>query len=237
MNIVGYRNNKELVKKLSVPPQGSKQLHFPTTFSQNGWVQFKTCLWKQYWSYWRSPSYNLARCIFMLIISFILGLLFWDQGKKIENQQGLFNVLGSIFTAVILCGINNSISVLPYVSTERAVLYRERFAGMYASWAYALAQVIIEIPYLFAETVVFTAITYPMIGYYGSAYKVFWYFYVMFCTLLYFNYLGMLLVAMTPSFPIAVILQSGFYNMFSLFSGFLVPKPVSTSISPVYFLL
>nr|GLL29394.1 pleiotropic drug resistance protein 3-like isoform X1 [Ipomoea trifida] len=220
-----YKNNKELVKKLSVPPQGSKQLHFPTTFSQNGWVQFKTCLWKQYWSYWRSPSYNLARCIFMLITSFILGLLFRDQGKKIENQQGLFNVLGSIFTAVILCGINNSISVLPYVSTERAVLYRERFAGMYASWAYALAQVIIEIPYLFAETVVFTAITYPMIGYCGSAYKVFWYFYVMFCTLLYFNYLGMLLVAMTPSFPIAVILQSGFYNMFSLFSGFLVPKP------------
>nr|GMD12050.1 pleiotropic drug resistance protein 3-like [Ipomoea batatas] len=96
---------------------------------------------------------------------------------------------------------------------------------MYASWAYALAQVIIEIPYLFAETVMFTVITYPMIGYYGSAYKVFWYFYAMFCTLLYFNYLGMLLVAMTPSFPIAAILQSAFYSMFSLFAGFLVPKP------------
>nr|GLL29395.1 pleiotropic drug resistance protein 3-like isoform X1 [Ipomoea trifida] len=220
-----YKDNKELVKKLSVPPQGSKQLHFPTTFSQNGWVQFKTCLWKQYWSYWRSPSYNLARCIFMLITCVILGLLFWDQGKKIDNQQGLFNILGAIFTAVILCGINNSSTVLPYVSTERAVLYRERFAGMYASWAYALAQVIIEIPYLFAETVMFTVITYPMIGYYGSAYKVFWYFYAMFCTLLYFNYLGMLLVAMTPSFPIAAILQSAFYSMFSLFAGFLVPKP------------
>ncbi|KAJ0501548.1 putative ABC-2 type transporter [Helianthus annuus] len=58
-----------------------------------------------------------------------------------HNQQSLFNVLGSMFTAVIFCGINNSSSAIPYVSMERTVLYRERFSGMYASWAYALAQV------------------------------------------------------------------------------------------------
>ncbi|KAL8114978.1 hypothetical protein AgCh_021704 [Apium graveolens] len=51
--------------------------------------------------------------------------VFWDQGKKI---------------ATIFCGINNSSSVIPYVTTERNVLYRERFAGMYAPWAYGLAQ-------------------------------------------------------------------------------------------------
>ncbi|XP_019169567.1 PREDICTED: pleiotropic drug resistance protein 3-like isoform X1 [Ipomoea nil] len=220
-----YKNNKELVKMLSVPRHGSKQLHFPTPFSQKGWGQFKTCLWKQYWSYWRSPSYNLMRFIHMLIVSLLLGLLFWDQGKKIENQQSLLNILGSMFTAVMQCGINNCSTVLPYVSTERTVLYRDRFAGMYASWAYALAQVIVEIPYLFAQTVVFTGITYPMIGYYGSAHKVLWYFYAMFCTLLYFNYLGMLLIAMTPSFHIAATLQSAFYSMFNLFAGLMIRKP------------
>lgn len=77
------RNNDELVKKLSFPPAGSKDLHFPTRFSQNGWGQFKTCFWKQYWSYWRSPSYNLMRSLNMLVASFLYGLLFWDQGKKL----------------------------------------------------------------------------------------------------------------------------------------------------------
>ena len=169
-----------------------------------------------------------------------------------HNQQSLFTLLGSMYASTLFCGINNSSSVLPYVSTERTVLYREKFAGMYASWAYSAAQVcsspcqmwpkshvikmsdeywflqvIVEIPYLFAQSVVFTVITYPMIGYHWSGYKVFFYIYTMFCTLLYFTYLGMLLIAITPSFPVAAISQSAFYTMFNLFAGFLVPHPVS----------
>ena len=52
-----------------------------------------------------------------------------------DNQQSLFNVFGATYTAVFFCGVNNCASVLPYVSTERVVLYRERFAGMYTSWS------------------------------------------------------------------------------------------------------
>lgn len=91
-------------------------------------------------------------------------------------------------------------------------------------------QVIIEIPYIFVLTIAFTAITFPMIGYYWSAYKVFWYIYSMFCTLLYFNYLGMMLIAITPSFSVAAILQSSFYTIFNLLAGFLIPRPVSFSL-------
>lgn len=66
-----------------------------------------------------------------------------------------------------------------------------------------------------------------MIGYYGSAYKIFWYFYSIFTALLYFNYLGMMLVSLTPNFIIAAIMSSVFYTLFNLFAGFLIPKPVS----------
>ncbi|KAI3810521.1 hypothetical protein L1987_20137 [Smallanthus sonchifolius] len=219
------QSNKDLVNTLSKPPPGSKDLHFPTRFPQNGWSQFKDCLWKQGLSYWRSPSYNLMRSLHMIFASFIFGLLFWDQGKKIDSPQSLFNILGSMYSAVLFSGINNCSSVIPHVSMERTVLYRERFSGMYASWAYALAQVAIEFPYLFAQSLAFVCITYPMIGYYWSAYKVFCYFYAFLCTLMYFTYLGMLLVAITPSFPVAAILQSAFYTIFNLFAGFLIPKP------------
>lgn len=86
---------------------------------------------------------------------------------------------------------------------------------------------IIEIPYVLAQSIVYTAITYPLIGYYWSAHKVFWYLYSMFCTLLYYTYLGMVLIVITPSFPIAAVLQSAFYTSFNLFAGFLIPPPVS----------
>ncbi|XWS73140.1 hypothetical protein CRYUN_Cryun02cG0099900 [Craigia yunnanensis] len=222
-----YENNKELVRQLSTPPPDSRDLHFPTQFSQNFWGQFKYCLWKLQLSYWRSPSYNLMRLLHTSVISLTLGVLFQNQGTKINNQQSLFNVFGSMYGAVMFLGTNSGSAVQPFVAKERIVMYRERFAGMYSSWAYALAQVAIEVPYLFSQAVVFVMITYSMIGYYGSAYKVFWYFYAMFSTLLYFSFLGMLLVSLTPDVAIAGALTSTCYPMLNLFSGFLIPKLVS----------
>ncbi|KAF3951260.1 hypothetical protein CMV_023066 [Castanea mollissima] len=220
-----YEKNMELVRQLSSPPLGSTDLYFPTRFSQNGWGQLKSCLWKQHLAYWRSPAYNLMRIMHTLVTALIFGVLYWDEGKKLNNQQNLFNIFGSMYVAVLFLGINNCSTVLPYVATERTIMYREIFAGMYSSWAYSLAQVIVEIPYLFIETAIFVTISYPMIGYYGSAYKVFWYFYTIFCSLLYYNYLGMLLVSLTPNFMVAAILSSAFYTTFNLFAGFLIPKP------------
>ncbi|KAK3441449.1 hypothetical protein EUGRSUZ_B01809 [Eucalyptus grandis] len=220
-----YETNKELIKQLSTPPPGTSDLHFSSQFSQNRWGQFKLCLWKQCLSYWRSPPYNLMRILHTIAASFLFGVLFWKQGKKLNNQQNLFSVFGSMFIAVIFLGINNCSSVLQYIAMERTVMYRERFAGMYSSWAFSLAQVVVEIPYILAEAISFVIITYPMIGYFGSAYKIFWYFYVMFCSLLSFTYLGMLLVSLTPNFMVAAILQSAFYANFNLFAGFLIPKP------------
>ncbi|XP_031741892.1 pleiotropic drug resistance protein 3 isoform X2 [Cucumis sativus] len=226
-----YRNSsqnehiKELVKQLSILPPGSRDLHFSNIFSHNFVGQFKACLWKQNLSYWRNPSYNSMRFLHSTLSSLIFGILFWKQAKKLENQQDLFNVFGSMFTAVIFMGINNCSSVLPHVSMERTVMYRERFSGMYSSWAYSLAQVMVEAPYLFIQVAIYIFITYPMIGFDGSASKVLLCFYAMFSTLLYFNYLGMLLVSITPNYQIASILSSAFYTMFNLFSGFLVPKP------------
>ncbi|MED6135634.1 drug-responsive transcription factor pdr3 [Stylosanthes scabra] len=220
-----YEQNRELVEQLSSPAPGSKDLYFASHFPQNGWEQFKACLWKQHLSYWRNPSYNLMRIIFVIAASFLFGILFWKKGNSIHSQQDLFNVFGSMFMAVLFFGINNGTTVVPVVVTERTVLYREKYAGMYSPWAYSFAQVIIEVPYLLTEAVLYVLITYPMIGYHWSAYKVFWSVYSIFCNLLSFSYLGMLIVSFTPNVQVATIVCSSFYTMLNLFSGYIVPLP------------
>ena len=89
---------------------------------------------------------------------------------------------------------------------------------------------LVEVPYLFIQAVIYVIITYPMIGYHWSGYKIFWSFYGMFCNLLYFNYMGMLIVSLTPNIQVASILASSFYSMLNLFCGFTIPKPVSSYI-------
>ncbi|KAJ4903780.1 ABC transporter G family member 33 [Raphanus sativus] len=235
-----YKSNSELAKELSKPDTESSDLHFERTFAQSWWEQFKSCLWKMSLSYWRSPAYNLMRIFHTLISSLIFGLLFWKQGQKIDTQQNLFTVLGAIYGLVIFLGVNNCISALQYFETERNVMYRERFAGMYSAFAFALAQVVTEIPYIFIQSAEFVIIIYPMMGLYGSPYKVFWSLYSMFCNLLCFNYLALFLISVTPNFMLAAILQSLFFvafNLFAyvapgrireqirLFAGFLIPLP------------
>lgn len=91
----------------------------------------------------------------------------------------------------------------------------------------------IEIPYVLLQTILYVAITYPTIGYDWSTYKVFWYFYTTFCTLLYFVYLGMLIVSVSTNIEVASILSAAVYTIFNLFAGFLLPGPVNPSNSSI----
>ncbi|KAF2906177.1 hypothetical protein DAI22_12g000100 [Oryza sativa Japonica Group] len=137
-----FQDKDTLVKCLSKPPVGTSDLHFQTRFPQKFGEQLKACLWKQCLSYWRSPSYNMVRILFTTISCIIFGALFWQKGdiKNINDQQGIFTIMGCMYGATVFAGINNCQLVMPFVSIERSVVYRERFAGMYSLWAYSLAQ-------------------------------------------------------------------------------------------------
>ncbi|KAF3444741.1 hypothetical protein FNV43_RR14434 [Rhamnella rubrinervis] len=218
------RKSKELVRELS-SLQGSKEIHFSSCFPQNGWEQFKACLWKQHLSYWRNPSYNLMRLIFITVFALVFGALLWQKGQRIDGEQDLYNILGSMFVFIQFMGIGNCSSVLPLIASDRTVVYRERFAGMYSPWAYAFSQVIIEIPYVFLQAFLFSTITYPAINFHWSVYKVCWYFYSIFCTLLYFNYMGSMIASLTPTLEMASVVAPFSYTMLTLFAGFIIPEP------------
>ncbi|PKA55822.1 Pleiotropic drug resistance protein 3 [Apostasia shenzhenica] len=158
-----------------------------------------------------------------------LGINFADVYQKStlyqNNEQELFSIMGSMYLATIFLGINNCTAVLPIIASERIVFYRERFARMYASYIYSLAQVAAEIPYSLILAAIYVIITYPAIGYFLSSYKIFWYFYVSFCTLLYYNYLGMLIMSLSRNTQVAAVLASACYAILNLFAGYLIPKP------------
>ncbi|KAI3763310.1 hypothetical protein L1987_53764 [Smallanthus sonchifolius] len=220
-----YRRNKALIAELSVPRPGTKDLYFPTQYSQSFLVQCIACLWKQRWSYWRNPPYTAVRFVFTTFIAVMFGTMFWDLGSKKSTQRDLTNAMGSMYAEVLFLGIQNSMSVQPVVDVERTVFYRERAAGMYSALPYAFAQILVEIPYILSQTVVYTIIVYAMIGFDWTADKFFWYMFYQFCCLLYMTYYGMMTVAITPNANIASIIAASFYGIFNLFSGFIIPRP------------
>ncbi|XP_043709771.1 pleiotropic drug resistance protein 1-like [Telopea speciosissima] len=219
-----YRRNRSMIQELGKPSPGSNDLYFPTQYSQPFFIQCIACLWKQHWSYWRNPPYTAVRLFFTTIIALMFGSMFWALGSRSQKQQDIFNAMGSMYAAIIFLGVSNSSSVQPVVAIERAVFYRERAAGMYSALPYAFAQVMIELPYVFIQAVVYALIVYSMIGFHWTVAKFFWYLFFMYFTLLYYTFYGMMAVALTPNQHMASIVSSAFYAIWNVFSGFLIPR-------------
>jgi ABC-type multidrug transport system permease subunit len=89
-------------------------------------------------------------------------------------------------------------------------------------------QVIVEIPYIFVQTTYYSIIVYAMVSFQWTAAKFLWFFFITFFSFLYFTYYGMMTVSITPNHQAAAIFASAFYALFTLFSGFFIPKPVSS---------
>ncbi|CAN1308015.1 ABC transporter G family member 39 [Linum perenne] len=199
-----YQRNQELIEELSTPLPGSKDLYFPTKYSQSFATQYMACFWKQNWSYWRNPQYNAVRFGLTILIGILFGLIFWNKGQKIEKQQDLSNLLGGMYAAVFFLGATNTSTVQPIVAVERTVFYRERAAGMYSALPYAFGQV--------------SNLTHSLTGYTVSTQFIYMAF-------VYFTLYGMMMVALTPNHQIAAVCMSFFLSFWNLFSGFLIPRP------------
>uniref|UniRef100_A0A2P2LLI8 Uncharacterized protein MANES_16G064000 n=2 Tax=Rhizophora mucronata TaxID=61149 RepID=A0A2P2LLI8_RHIMU len=218
-----FIRNRELVESLSKPSSNIKELNFPTKYSMSFFQQFLGCLWKQHLSYWRNPQYTAVRFFYTVIISLMLGTICWRFGLKRDNVQELFNAMGSMYAAVLFIGVTNGSAVQPVVSVERFVSYRERAAGMYSALPFAFAQIVIELPYVFAQTIIYCSIFYSMASFEWTTSKFIWYIFFMYFTMLYFTFYGMMTTALTPNHNVATIIAAPFYMLWNLFSGFMIP--------------
>lgn len=93
----------------------------------------------------------------------------------------------------------------------------------------------IEIPHILIQTIVYSCVTYSMMGFEGTASKFSWFVFFSFFTNLYFTFYGMMTTALSPNHHIAAISSSAFYAIWNLFSGFLVPLTVSLQSREFYF--
>lgn len=66
------RRNQEMIQQISVPKQGSKELHFDTPYSKSTWQQFLLLLGKFNIIWWRTPEYNATRLFFTILFAFVV---------------------------------------------------------------------------------------------------------------------------------------------------------------------
>ncbi|KAF6262511.1 ATP-binding cassette transporter [Scenedesmus sp. NREL 46B-D3] len=215
--------NEALVQQLSQPPPGSKPLHFDRPYAASTRQQFNVLMRRWFTSYWRDPGYNATRLVFCVVLAVLLGTIYLWMGMRRSSLNDITNIMGALFICITFLGTSNASGVQPIVAVERPVYYREMAAGMYSPLPFAVAQVLVELPYVVLQSLLYGTITYLLVHFELSAAKFWWYILFTFLTLLFFTYYGMMSVAISPNIQLASIMSSSVYSLWFLLAGFFIP--------------
>ncbi|KAL4524950.1 hypothetical protein Ndes2526A_g07047 [Nannochloris sp. 'desiccata'] len=215
-----------VTNKASQPLAGSTPLAFKDMKTNAILTQFRLIISRLFVVYWRMPAYILVRLAVTVLVTVVFGTMFWGQGQKYltdPNPGTVLNIAGVIFMSVLFVGATNAMTVQSVVAQQRTVFYRERASGMYQEMPFAIAQGLVELPYLLAQSVIYAIPLYYMIDFNHDSEKVALFFVFLFLTLWYFTEMGAACVNVTPDIGISTLLISFLFSFFNLFSGFMIP--------------
>eukprot|EP00871_Galdieria_phlegrea_P002260 jgi/Galph1/3034/GphlegSOOS_G1687.1 len=102
----------------------------------------------------------IARAIRYIMMSLIMGALFW-QTKPTELGAQIYP--GILFIAIITVGLG-SMKTLSDILDSRAVFDKHRSNHFYNAFPLVLSQALIELPICFLESLIFSSILYFMVG-------------------------------------------------------------------------
>ena len=204
----------------AAPPERRGSLfHFRCHFVRN---------WR---SYARDPSRNTARFLVTAAIAFIIATMESGKGTadRVVSLKELNNALGLLYLVAVVLSMDIAFEVQPFVAAERTVYWRERAAGAARPGPQMLASAAVELPYLLAQTLLFSVPVYWAVGYENSAAKFGFFFLVLSLVNAAMWLLATALVQLTPAVFIASLLLSVACSLFSLLAGFMLPRPLMPS--------
>jgi ABC-type multidrug transport system ATPase subunit len=178
--------------------------------------------------YWRTPTYNLVRLMISVMLGAIFGVVY--HGIDYTTFSGANSGVGLVFVSTMFLGLIGFNSVMPIAAEERTAFYRERASQTYNALWYFIAGTIVEIPYVFFSTLLFTIILYPSVGFTGCE-RFFFYWLIVALSVLLQVYIGQLMVYLLPSVEVASIIGALLSSMYMLFAGF---NPPTSSIPTAY---
>lgn len=170
-------------------------------------------------TYWRSPAYNVARLMVSVIVSVFFGSCYTE---KISDVNGALGRSGLLFVSTYFMGVIYMVTGMPLVAAERAAFYREQSSSMYRPLPYAMAYVLVEIPYLVVYSFIFCGVLFGIVDMYGGYEKFLWYVAIYMGYVSFMCFFGQFLVVALPDEASAQAIGPSVSSLFSLFSGFVI---------------
>ncbi|EGG18231.1 ABC transporter G family protein [Cavenderia fasciculata] len=216
-------NNKLLEKvatSTSLIPVDIKPQEFKGEYSSTIGMQFSQLLRRAWLGQVRRVDNQRTR----IGRSFILGVVFGTMFLRLPlDQDGIYNRTSLLFFSIMFGGMAG-FGVIPIITMERGVFYRENSSGMYRVWIYLLTFVITDIPFIFLSAIAYIIPTYFLAGFtlVPRAEPFFYHTLVLFAVYLNFSMLCLFLACFFPSDEVAQSIAGVLLSLQSLFAGFMI---------------
>ncbi len=201
-------------------------------------AQLRIVLRRTATSYSRSLGYVLARIKMLSVLGFLFACVWYkakqavdcapaqhaDAFRCINTPLGVQAAISVVFVNALFSSVVCMSAYLPHSMRELAVFYRERAAGAYSPDAYALANLLVELPWLLLTVLLCISPLYFMVGFQATADAYFFYILVIWLCVTCFISMSQMFSALLSTSAMAQAVASLLLPLASLFAGVYLPK-------------
>ncbi|ODQ51641.1 ABC transporter [Saitoella complicata NRRL Y-17804] len=185
------------------------------------WGQVKACTVRQYQVAWGDKPSLIGKNFLAIFQSMIIGSLFYDTP---QNSTGIFQRGGILFFALLFNALL-ALAELSNAFSSRPVLLKHKSFTFYRPAAYALAQVLADLPVVFVQITVYDITLYFLSGLQRKAGQFFFNFMVLYFTTMAMYSLFRMLGAITPSLDVATRISGVLIQALVVYAGYIIPRP------------
>lgn len=165
----------------------------------------------------RDPMMTYARLMQTLFLALVVGFLYLRVG---DDQRSIQDREGALFFIVVNQAMGGLMNVLVMFPTERLVFIREHSTGAFSTVTYYLAKTVADFPFMVVFPMIFSVITYWMVGLRADADRFFIYMACLIVVTLAAQSLGLAISAGVSDIGIAMALAPAVFIPLMLFGGY-----------------
>lgn len=203
----------------------SKLISSNSSYTVSFWRQVLACTLREFWLFWGDKTTLYTKIFIIISNALIVGSLFYGESL---DTAGAFPRGGALFFCIVFLGWLQLTELMRAVS-GRVVVARHRDYAFYRPSAVVIARVMLDLPVLAVQAILFTVILYFMSNLDADPGKFFITLLFVYISTICITALYRMFAALSPTIDDAVRFSGIALNLLIIFVGYTIPKRTLTS--------
>ncbi|XP_004349233.2 ATP-binding cassette transporter [Capsaspora owczarzaki ATCC 30864] len=216
---VQYRQTKDALAKGVCTPDVRPPHFADAQFASSFRTQIQQVFARTWLMTWRNPAVFKTRLATFIVVSLVLGSLFWQLEY---NPIGANGRVGMMFFTVVFAAFISQ-SAIGDVLELRAVFYREKASGTYRTSALSLSLLLCDYPFHIIYMLCYTLPFYWMSGMSSEPGRFFYFMLIFFVTYMSSYTYAQSIAVFSANAAVANVIAPTLSTFFFLLSGFFIP--------------